>query len=57
MDEDSVLEREPLESLAARGQLHAFRHEGFWDCMDTYKDAVLLDDLWSRGEAPWKIWG
>ncbi|MEA2402108.1 MAG: glucose-phosphate cytidylyltransferase [Thermoleophilaceae bacterium] len=57
MDEDSVLERDPLESLATRGQLHAFRHEGFWDCMDTYKDAVLLDDLWSRGEAPWKIWG
>ena len=38
--EDSVLEREPLERLAADGQLRAFRHEGFWDCMDTYKDAV-----------------
>ncbi len=45
------------ETLAAAGQLHAYRHEGFWDCMDTYKDAVLLDDLWSRGEAPWKVWG
>jgi glucose-1-phosphate cytidylyltransferase len=53
---DSVLEREPLERLAAAGQLHAFRHEGFWDCMDTYKDAVLLNDLWSRGTAPWKLW-
>ena len=48
---------EALERLAEAGQLHAFRHEGFWDCMDTYKDAVLLDDLWSRGEAPWKSWG
>lgn len=52
--EDSVLEREPLERLAAAGQLHAFRHEGFWDCMDTYKDAVLLNDLWAQGLAPWK---
>jgi glucose-1-phosphate cytidylyltransferase len=52
--EDSVLEREPLERLAAAGQLHAFRHEGFWDCMDTYKDAVLLNDLWEQGLAPWK---
>jgi|SRR5829696_237403 len=53
---DSVLERGPLERLAARGELFAFRHEGFWDCMDTYKDAVLLDDLWSAGRAPWRLW-
>jgi glucose-1-phosphate cytidylyltransferase len=52
--EDSVLEREPLERLAADGQLRAYRHTGFWDCMDTYKDAVLLNDLWEAGEAPWK---
>ncbi len=52
--EHGVLEREPLERLAAAGQLHAFRHEGFWDCMDTYKDAVLLNDLWEQGLAPWK---
>jgi glucose-1-phosphate cytidylyltransferase len=50
---DSVLEREPLAQLAADGQLRAFRHEGFWDCMDTYKDAVILNDLWASGEAPW----
>jgi glucose-1-phosphate cytidylyltransferase len=56
LGEDSVLEREPLEGLASAGQLHAFRHDGFWDCMDTYKDALLLNDLWSRGAAPWKIW-
>jgi glucose-1-phosphate cytidylyltransferase len=53
--EDSVLEREPLERLAAAGQLHAHRHEGFWDCMDTYKDAVLLNDLWAQGLAPWRV--
>jgi glucose-1-phosphate cytidylyltransferase len=53
LDEQSVLEREPLSSLAADRQLHAHRHEGFWDCMDTYKDAVTLNDLWIAGEAPW----
>lgn len=53
---DSVLEREPLARLAADGQLRAFRHEGFWDCMDTYKDAVLLNDLWDTGEPPWRVW-
>jgi len=51
--EDSVLEREPLRRLAAAGQLNAYRHEGFWDCMDTYKDAVELNDLWASGNAPW----
>jgi glucose-1-phosphate cytidylyltransferase len=54
--EDSVLEREPLERLAADGELGAYRHKGFWDCMDTYKDAVLLNDLWATGEPPWKVW-
>ncbi|HWA53620.1 MAG TPA: sugar phosphate nucleotidyltransferase [Solirubrobacterales bacterium] len=53
LDADSVLEREPLERLAAAGELAAYRHEGFWDCMDTYKDAVELNDLWSSGHAPW----
>ncbi len=52
----SVLEREPLARLAADGRLAAYRHEGFWDCMDTYKDAVLLNDLWEEGSAPWKLW-
>ncbi len=53
---DSVLEREPLERLAAAGQLRAYRHEGFWDCMDTYKDAVVLNDLWAGDRAAWRIW-
>jgi glucose-1-phosphate cytidylyltransferase len=51
-----VLEREPLERLASDQELRAHRHEGFWDCMDTYKDAVVLDDLWASGEAPWTAW-
>ncbi len=54
--EDSVLVREPLERLATAGQLHAFRHEGVWECMDTDKDAVLLNDIWAAGGAPWKVW-
>lgn len=56
IDADSILEREPLERLAAGGQLRAFRHEGFWKCLDTYKDAVELADVWSQGRAPWKMW-
>lgn len=51
---DSVLERAPLEDLAAADELHAYRHEGFWECMDTYKDAVALNDLWASGDAPWR---
>jgi glucose-1-phosphate cytidylyltransferase len=56
LEPESVLERRPLSQLAADGELCAYRHEGFWDCMDTYKDAVILNDLWSAGRAPWRIW-
>ena len=56
LEESSVLEREPLERLAADGQLTAFRHTGFWECMDTYKDAVELNDAWAAGTPPWKLW-
>jgi glucose-1-phosphate cytidylyltransferase len=52
----SVLENSPLRRLAADGELGAFRHTGFWDCMDTYKDAVVLNDLWREGGAPWAVW-
>lgn len=51
-----TLELEPLERLAAEGQLAAHRHEGFWDCMDTYKDHETLDSLWREGAAPWRVW-
>lgn len=56
LEADSVLEREPLQRLAAAGELRAYRHEGFWECMDTYKDAVALNDLWASGGAPWRLW-
>jgi glucose-1-phosphate cytidylyltransferase len=56
IDETSVLERGPLRDLAGADQLRAYRHDGFWDCMDTYKDAVVLGDLWVAGDAPWRVW-
>ncbi len=56
LEPDSVLEREPLERLAADGRLQAFRHEGFWQCMDTYKDWMSLEEVWASGKAPWKLW-
>jgi glucose-1-phosphate cytidylyltransferase len=56
LDEASVLEDAPLRGLAADGGLRAYRHPGFWDCMDTYKDAVMLNDLWRSGDAPWRVW-
>ena len=56
VDDSIVWEREPLESLAAIGQLNAYRHEGFWQCMDTLRDVRMLEDLWSAGHAPWRQW-
>ncbi len=54
--DETVWERGPLEQLAARGQLAAFAHEGFWQPMDTLRDKVLLEQLWDSGHAPWKAW-
>ena len=51
-----VLEREPLERLAADGQLSIFRHQGFWQCMDTYREQQYLAQLWDSGTAAWKVW-
>lgn len=48
------LERAPMERLAYDGQLMAYRHEGFWQCMDTLRDKQFLDSLWASGKAPWK---
>jgi glucose-1-phosphate cytidylyltransferase len=53
----SVLERGPLEALARESQLMAYRHEGFWACMDTYKDNERLNAAWAEGDAPWRSWG
>jgi len=55
--DDTQWEREPLERLAKDGQLMAYRHESFWQCMDTLRDKRLLEDMWQSGDAPWKIWG
>lgn len=56
-DEDScVFEREPLERLASDGHLEVFRHDGYWQCMDTYRDWQMLNDAWQRKKAPWKVW-
>jgi glucose-1-phosphate cytidylyltransferase len=54
--DETQFEREPLERLAKDGQLMAYRHEGFWQCMDTLRDKVRLESLWSSGAAPWKQW-
>lgn len=56
LEDDSVLEREPMEKLANDGQLMAYRHDGFWACMDTYKDNLSLNQSWSAGNAAWKTW-
>jgi len=55
-DESCVLEREPLERLAADGELMTFHHTGFWHCMDTYRDSLMLNQLWGSPKPPWKIW-
>jgi glucose-1-phosphate cytidylyltransferase len=52
----SVWEREPLETIAARGELSAYLHDGFWHPLDTLRDKNYLEELWSSGKAPWKVW-
>ncbi|MDX6409837.1 MAG: glucose-phosphate cytidylyltransferase [Gaiellaceae bacterium] len=54
--DDTIFERDPLERLAADEQLVAYRHEGFWQCMDTLRDVRLLESLWASRQAPWKVW-
>jgi glucose-1-phosphate cytidylyltransferase len=56
-DDTTQFEKEPLEQLAEDGQLMAYRHTGFWQCMDTVRDRKLLQSLWDTGSAPWKVWG
>lgn len=55
-DPSCVFEREPLEKLARDGQLMVYRHEGFWQCMDTFRDMQHLEDLWQSGKPPWRCW-
>ncbi len=54
--DETPFEAEPLERLAAEGQLMAYKHDDFWQCMDTVRDLKLLESLWSSGKAPWKVW-
>ena len=57
IDGDSqMLEREPLERMAKAGQLMAYRHSGFWQPMDTLREKQMLEQMWSEGRAPWKVW-
>lgn len=55
-DDTTVFEQEPLQRLAAEGQLKSFFHDGFWQCMDTQREMQKLENLWQSGQAPWKIW-
>jgi glucose-1-phosphate cytidylyltransferase len=55
-DEDCVFESKPLENLSKDGELMVYNHNGFWQCMDTMRDMTLLNNLWKRNKAPWKVW-
>lgn len=54
--DDTIFETTPLQRLAAEGQLMSYRHDGFWQCMDSMREKQLLEELWDSGSAPWKIW-
>ncbi len=57
IDGDSTyFELEPLTRLSADGKLGVYRHYGYWQCLDTARDRNALDELWNKGEAPWKVW-
>jgi len=55
-DDKQMFEREPIEKLVAKGEVHAFFHHGFWQAMDTLRDKQQLEELWASGKAPWKTW-
>lgn len=52
----TVFEKEPLEQLVKEGQLNAYKHNGYWQCMDTQREKEKLEELWNSGNAPWKVW-
>lgn len=56
LDDECVLEQAPLERLARESQLMAYKHEGFWQPMDTYREFTMLNEMWDSGSAPWKVW-
>jgi glucose-1-phosphate cytidylyltransferase len=55
-DDSTVFEQYPLQTLAEKAELSAFKHNGFWQCMDTLRDKTSLNDLWDENKAPWKVW-
>lgn len=55
-DDRTVLERGPLETMAQKGELMAYKHNGFWQCMDTVREKAQLEKMWESGNAPWKVW-
>lgn len=55
-DDTCIFEREPLEKLANEGELMSYKHEGFWQCMDSMREKAILELMWSKGNAPWKVW-
>lgn len=55
-DDSTIFEAAPLEALAKEGELMSYRHEGFWQCMDSMREKLYLENLWEKGNAPWKIW-
>jgi glucose-1-phosphate cytidylyltransferase len=56
LNSDSILEKEPLAEISKRGQLSSYKHKGFWQPMDTFREMQMLNELWDNGEAPWKNW-
>ena len=54
--DETILERKSLETLAKQGNLYAYKYDGFWQCMDTQRDKDVLEELWKRNEARWKVW-
>ena len=54
--DDTVFEKGPLESVVAAGELKAYKHDGFWQCMDTQREMKQLEEMWKSGNAPWKVW-
>ncbi len=55
-DDSTILEKAPLGTVAKMGQLMAYKHNGFWQCMDTVREKETLEKLWAAGQAPWKVW-
>ncbi|TAF72943.1 MAG: glucose-1-phosphate cytidylyltransferase [Bacteroidetes bacterium] len=55
-DDTTIFERDPMQKIAQNGEMKAFKHEGFWQCMDTIRDKTKLQEMWESNDAPWKLW-